>query len=435
MQRLAVVWLLSLSAFGRAQELCDSDDSILLQLEGGKVNRSAVNATANSSHIPPVFELHNEFGHVTTHRASVIERILLSAAVRTYNNGLLLVSAIWITLLLWGEIRHTSWLQGRAAAVLASFSLVAANVIAKTLLNTPDFGIGVLDLIYAKCIVLSFLGVAFTKFHPDKPMVVPYDAQQGVRALSVVFFSSASSMLILGGLSLGPATAVLLTVSLQSSLTTFWKQFLCETIEPEEYLAAPLLLFVILLGAILGSVSAEGDEIAGHWMWASIFGFLAAISRATCSLQQRNSCSQMHHVVMLTYSGTIGLIMFGPIAAAYPQHARAMLSLDMTNFAPLVLFGVLSLSFTLGVLKAANSVWGTMSESTYTLVAGLSLCLQFVADLTFFPVTWARFTQSSVALAASCMIFSYAVSYKQVIRAEQCFSTAYSLFEPRNFQG
>ena len=161
-----------------------------------------------------------------------------------------------------------------------------------------------------------------------------------------------------------------------------------------------------------------------------------------------------------------GLIMFGPIAAAYPQHARAMLSLDMTNFALLVLFGVLSLSFTLGVLKAANSVWGTMSESTYTLVAGrgqtnflisaalgrqhffsvvflaqmmvpagLSLCLQFVADLTFFPVAWARFTQSSVALAASCMIFSYAVSYKQVIRAEQCFSTAYSLFEPRNFQG
>ena len=166
-----------------------------------------------------------------------------------------------------------------------------------------------------------------------------------------------------------------------------------------------------------------------------------------------------------------GLIMFGPIAAAYPQHARAMLSLDMTNFAPLVLFGVLSLSFSLGVLKAANSVWGTMSESTYTLVAGrgrttvsisaakgrpqfflcfffsivfvaqmmvpagLSLCLQFVADLTFFPVAWARFTQSSVTLAASCMIFSYAVSYKQVIRAEQCFSTAYSLFEPRNFQG
>ena len=62
--------------------------------------------------------------------------------------------------------------------------------------------------------------------------------------------------------------------------------------------------------------------------------------------------------------------MFGPIAAAYPQHARAMLSLDMTNFAPLVLFGVMSLSFTLGLLKAANSVWGTMSESTYTLVAG-----------------------------------------------------------------
>ena len=72
--------------------------------------------------------------------------------------------------------------------------------------------------------------------------------------------------------------------------------------------------------------------------------------------------------------------MFGPIAAAYPQHARAMLSLDMTNFAPLVLFGVLSLSFTLGVLKAANSVWGTMSESTYTLVAGLADRMDFIAS-------------------------------------------------------
>lgn len=41
-------------------------------------------------------------------------------------------------------------------------------------------------------------------------------------------------------------------------------------------------------------------------MWASIFGFLVAICRATCSLQQRTSCSQMHHVVMLTYAGAIG---------------------------------------------------------------------------------------------------------------------------------
>lgn len=62
--------------------------------------------------------------------------------------------------------------------------------------------------------------------------------------------------------------------------------------------------------------------------------------------------------------------MFGPIAAAYPSQARAILSLDVSNLAPLVLFGVLCLSFTLGLLKAANSVWGAMSESSYTLVAG-----------------------------------------------------------------
>ena len=41
-------------------------------------------------------------------------------------------------------------------------------------------------------------------------------------------------------------------------------------------------------------------------MWASIFGLLGAISRTTCALQQRNTCNQMHHVVMMTYSGAIG---------------------------------------------------------------------------------------------------------------------------------
>ena len=56
-----------------------------------------------------------------------------------YNNGLLLVSAVWVTLLCWGELRYASWLQGRSAAFLASFSLVAANVIAKTLLLRPEF--------------------------------------------------------------------------------------------------------------------------------------------------------------------------------------------------------------------------------------------------------------------------------------------------------
>lgn len=97
-------------------------------------------------------------------------------------------------------------------------------------------------------------------------MVMPYDIQQGIRALSVGFFLSASSMLVLGGLSIGPATAVLLTISLHCSFATFWKQFLGEPVEPEEYLSAPLLLMAILLGTILGSVSAEGDEIAGDWV-------------------------------------------------------------------------------------------------------------------------------------------------------------------------
>ena len=62
--------------------------------------------------------------------------------------------------------------------------------------------------------------------------------------------------------------------------------------------------------------------------------------------------------------------MFGPIAAAYPQHARAMLSLNMMNFAPLVLFGACSMAASFGTLKAANTCWGTMSESSYTLVGG-----------------------------------------------------------------
>lgn len=57
----------------------------------------------------------------------------------TYNHGLLLVSAVWVTLLCWGELRYARWLQGRSAAFLASFSLVAANVIAKTLLLRPEF--------------------------------------------------------------------------------------------------------------------------------------------------------------------------------------------------------------------------------------------------------------------------------------------------------
>lgn len=49
------------------------------------------------------------------------------------------------------------------------------------------------------------------------------------------------------------------------------------------------------------------------------------------------------------------------------------------------------------------------------------------------PQHWARFTQSSIALVATCLVFSYAVAFKQVLRAEQCFSTAYSLFEPQEF--
>lgn len=167
-----------------------------------------------------------------------MERVLMKANKWTYNHGLLLVSLILLTVLSWGEIRNAAWLQGTTAACLASFSLVAANTIAKALLERPDSGIGVLDLIYAQCIVFSFLGVAFTRFHPDKPIVIPQDAHEGVRALSVGFFSSAGSMLLLGGLAIGPGTAVLLTVALQSSLTTLWKQFLRDWCE-KTYLLNP----------------------------------------------------------------------------------------------------------------------------------------------------------------------------------------------------
>eukprot|EP00913_Durusdinium_trenchii_P006574 g6177.t1 len=321
-------------------------------------------------------------------------------AARSAHNGMLFISGMLVTVLLWGEVTHAAWLQGRSAAILSAFTLVASNVLAKTLLLSPQFGIGVLDLIYSHCLSLAFLGALFTKLHPEKPLVVPDGAEQAVQALSVgasdrslrravsarpegdrggqatrSFFSSACSMLLLGGLYVGPATAVLLVIALQSSIATLWTA--------EEHLAAPLLLIAVLVGTVIGA-----REEGGEWMWSAFFGLCAAVGRATCALQQRNFACQMHHVVTVTYAGIIGLIMFGPIAAAYPQHARAILTMEMHNLAPLVLFGV----------------------------------------------NWARFTQSSIALAATCMIFSYAVSYKQVLRAEQCFTSAYSLFEPQNFE-
>ncbi|CAK9024817.1 unnamed protein product [Durusdinium trenchii] len=346
---------------------------------------------------------------------------------------MLFISGMLVTVLLWGEVTHAAWLQGRSAAILSAFTLVASNVLAKTLLLSPQFGIGVLDLIYSHCLSLAFLGALFTKLHPEKPLVVPDGAEQAVQALSVGFFSSACSMLLLGGLYVGPATAVLLVIALQSSIATLWKHYFSETIEAEEHLAAPLLLIAVLVGTVIGA-REEGGALEREWMWSAFFGLCAAVGRATCALQQRNFACQMHHAAWTPKTCSFGLIMFGPIAAAYPQHARAILTMEMHNLAPLVLFGVLSLMSTLGMLKAANSMWGTMSESSYTLVSGLSLCLQFVADLTVFSVNWARFTQSSIALAATCMIFSYAVSYKQVLRAEQCFTSAYSLFEPQNFE-
>ena len=58
-----------------------------------------------------------------------------------------------VTVLLWGEVTHAAWLQGRSAAILSAFTLVASNVLAKTLLLSPQFGIGVLDLIYSHCIL------------------------------------------------------------------------------------------------------------------------------------------------------------------------------------------------------------------------------------------------------------------------------------------
>ncbi|CAK9024834.1 unnamed protein product [Durusdinium trenchii] len=432
---------------GRAEEACDFDDSTLLQLEGtGKVNRSRVAEREPSEPGPPGpvpasealiaadstrLRHHDEvLPSGASHREALIQRIMTKIrAARSAHNGMLFISGMLVTVLLWGEVTHAAWLQGRSAAILSAFTLVASNVLAKTLLLSPQFGIGVLDLIYSHCLSLAFLGALFTKLHPEKPLVVPDGAEQAVQALSVGFFSSACSMLLLGGLYVGPATAVLLVIALQSSIATLWKHYFSETIEAEEHLAAPLLLIAVLVGTVIGA-----REEGGEWMWSAFFGLCAAVGRATCALQQRNFACQMHHVVTVTYAGIIGLIMFGPIAAAYPQHARAILTMEMHNLAPLVLFGVLSLMSTLGMLKAANSMWGTMSESSYTLVSGLSLCLQFVADLTVFSVNWARFTQSSIALAATCMIFSYAVSYKQVLRAEQCFTSAYSLFEPQNFE-
>ena len=218
-----------------------------------------------------------------------------------YSNGLLLLATLLCLLLLRAEVSNVFWLQGRAAAVLAALMLVLSNTLGKALLESPEFGIGILDLVYAQCITLSFLGVAFTKFHPEKPCVIPQNAEQAARLLCVGFFSSASSMLIIAGMATGPVTAILLVMSLQTSLCTAWKALLNESIEPEEYVASPILLLAVAVGTAIGC-----QEVGGSWTWCSCFGLAAAFGKATSALQQRNFCSQMHHVVLMTYSGAIG---------------------------------------------------------------------------------------------------------------------------------
>lgn len=192
-----------------------------------------------------------------------------------YSNGLLLLATLLCLLLLRAEVSNVFWLQGRAAAVLAAMMLVLSNILGKALLESPEFGIGILDLVYAQCITLSFLGVAFTKFHPEKPSVIPQNAEQAVRLLCVGFFSSGSSMLIIAGMATGPVTAILLVMSLQTSFATAWKVLLGESIEPEEYVASPILLLAVAVGTAIGC-----QEVGGHlnaWFEA-LFGCVSVDS-------------------------------------------------------------------------------------------------------------------------------------------------------------
>ena len=312
------------------------------------------------------------------------------------------------------------------STLLAAISLVGANLAEHANLQA---GIGVLDLIYARFVMLAFTGVALVRFHPRKPSALPDNPEQAIQMLLGTFSVSASSMLLCGGLHLAPGTFVLIGLATVPSLGAVLKQcVLKEQIEWDESLASVGLLLSML--PMLGA-AAHSSQSA---LLGTVLGLLAALAMATSALVQRNLCGTVHHTVMLTWSGGVGLIMFSPVALIFPEEARVLWTLDWPHFASLFLYGSLNLAYSTLLLKVANSSLGIKAEASYVLFAGISAACQYASDIALLHNVFAMVAQTSFALVATFLTFSYFVSCRQIIRVEECMNMAGTLqFEPQRF--
>lgn len=312
------------------------------------------------------------------------------------------------------------------SSLLAAMSLVGTNLAEHANLRA---GIGVLDLIYARFVMLAFTGVVLVRFHPRKPAALPGNPEQAIQMLLGTFSVSATSMLLCGGVHLAPGTFVLSGLATLSSFGAVLKQcILREQIEWDESLAS-----VGLLLSVLPMLSAAAHSSQATLL-GMVLGLLAATTLATSALVQRNLCGTVHHTVLLTWSGGVGLIMFSPVALIFPEEARVLWTLDWPHFACMFLYGSLSLASTTLLLKVANSSLGIKAEASYVLFAGIAAGCQYISDIVLLHSAFPFVVQTSFVLVATFLTFSYLVSCRQIIRVEECMSMAGSLqFEPQRF--
>jgi len=326
------------------------------------------------------------------------------------------------------------------SCLLAAASLVGANLVANANLHA---GVGVLDLIYARFVMLAFAGVALVRLHPEKPMSLPSTAEQAIQVLLGAFSLSASAMLFCGGVCLAPGTFVFLAIATLSGFGTLLKQgIMKEQVDWEESLCSVGLFLSLLPVLAAASHMGSAPDAAGDLrqksphslLLGTILGLLCAVFLAASSLCQRNLAGSVHHTVLLTWSGGVGLIMFSPVALIFPEEARVLWTLDWSHFASLLLFASLSFSYSALLVKTANASFGLSAELSYLLVGGLSAGLQYVADVAFLQENLAILVQTSLALMATFVTFSYIISCRQLIRLEECMSMAGNLhFEPQRF--
>ena len=311
-------------------------------------------------------------------------------------------------------------------SLLAATSLVGANLAEHANLRA---GIGVLDLIYARFVMLAFMGVALVRFHPRKPSGLPDNPEQAIQMLLGTFAVSAGSMLLCGGLHLAPGTFVLAGLTTIPSFGAILKQcILKEQLEWEESLASVGLL-LSMLPMLAAAAHSSQSTLLG-----TVLGLLAAIAMATSALVQRNLCGAVHHTVLLTWSGGVGLIMFSPVALIFPEEARVLWMLDWPHFAALFLYGSLNLAYSILLLKVANMSLGIKAETSYVLFAGIAAACQYASDIALLHDAFAVVVQTSFALVATFLTFWYIVSFRQIIRVEECINMAGSLhFEPQRF--